>query len=102
MNGRKGQEILFLFDPLAAWGPRHVRPRRLLPKGITFPASQVTIVASGLLGDANGDGKVDYVDLAILGAAYGTRKREAGFSGAADLNGDGLIDFKDLAILRAN
>ena len=55
-----------------------------------------------LPGDINGDGKIDYKDLAILGGAYGKLKGEAGYSAKADLNGDDKIDYRDLAILGAN
>ena len=60
------------------------------------------VIMPVLPGDVNGDGKVDYKDLAILGAAYGKSKGEAGYNAKADLNGDGKIDYKDLAILGAN
>lgn len=59
-------------------------------------------VVSGVLGDINGDGRVNYKDLAILGAAYGTARGEAGFVIEADLNDDGLVDFRDLGILGVN
>jgi hypothetical protein len=52
-----------------------------------------------LLGDANGDGKVDDADASILGAHWRT-------SGAlwedGDFNGDTFVDDKDAAILAAN
>jgi len=54
------------------------------------------------LGDINADGVVDYLDLAILGAAYNTRRGDVGYRPAADLNGDGSVDLLDLAILAAN
>jgi hypothetical protein len=53
-------------------------------------------------GDINGDGIVDYKDLARLAAAYGKGKGDPGFDINVDLNGDGIIDYKDLAILAAN
>lgn len=47
-----------------------------------------------LVGDLNGDGRVDGADLAILLGAWGA------CSGcAADLNGDGIVNGADLAIL---
>lgn len=61
-----------------------------------------TVAITGLLGDINGDGKVNYIDLAMLGASYGKRGGTPGFNPAADLNGDGIIDYKDLAILGAD
>ena len=45
-----------------------------------------------LIGDIDGDGIVDGLDLAILLAAWGT-------SNGADLDGDGIVDGRDLSIL---
>ncbi|RLI41592.1 hypothetical protein DRO64_07315, partial [Candidatus Bathyarchaeota archaeon] len=55
-----------------------------------------------LIGDINGDGFVDYKDLAVLGASYGRHEDEPMFNPLADLNGDSVVDYKDLAILGAN
>jgi hypothetical protein len=55
-----------------------------------------------LLGDINGDGIVDYKDLAILAIAYGSKKGDPNFNPLADLNNDSIIDYKDLAILASN
>ena len=49
-----------------------------------------------LLGDINGDGKVDGADLGLLIADWGTTGPHA------DLNGDGVVDGGDLGILLAN
>ncbi len=53
-------------------------------------------------GDINGDGKVDVVDLAILGSVWGLRQGSAGFDARADLDGNGDIGLPDLAILASN
>ena len=53
----------------------------------------------GLVGDANGDGKVDLVDLDILGQSFGN---EVPPGTGADFNGDGVIDLVDLDILGQN
>lgn len=49
------------------------------------------------LGDTDGDGRVNGVDLALLLATWGTVP--AGLRGAADFDGDGDIDAADLGIL---
>jgi squalene-hopene/tetraprenyl-beta-curcumene cyclase len=54
------------------------------------------------LGDINGDGIVDYKDLAIMCSCYGTKAGDLNFRSEADLNNDGYIDYKDLAILISN
>jgi hypothetical protein len=70
-------------------------------KGITIQEPIVRILPT-LLGDINGDGIVDYRDLAILGSSYGKSRGEAGYKDEADLNDDGIVDYRDLAILGAN
>jgi len=50
--------------------------------------------------DINKDGKVDYRDLAILGAHYGATTSPP--YPAWDVNQDGKVDYKDLAILGAH
>jgi uncharacterized repeat protein (TIGR02543 family) len=52
--------------------------------------------------DINRDRIVNYRDLAILGAAYGTTRGQKEFDDRADLNKDGVIDQRDLTILGAN
>ena len=52
--------------------------------------------------DMDGNDKVDYLDLAILGASYGTGTGDPGFNAAADINRDGLVNYTDLAILGAH
>ena len=59
--------------------------------------SQIVVA---LYGDANLDGKVDVMDLAILAANY--RKQVTGGWSIGDFNGDGVVDVKDLALLAAN
>ena len=52
--------------------------------------------------DINQDGKVDYKDLAMLGAVYGTAAGDPGFNAKADINQDSKVDYKDLAMLGAH
>ena len=58
--------------------------------------------ASGLIGDLNGDGKVDVKDLAILGKAFGSYESHPRWSAACDLNGDGTVDVLDAALILKN
>lgn len=51
--------------------------------------------------DINGDGCVDYRDLAILGASCGCCVGDPCYNPDADINQDGCVDHKDLAILGA-
>ncbi len=59
-------------------------------------------IAPDLLGEINGDGRVDYRDLAMLGASYGTSKGDSDYNSEVDLNNDDRVDGDDLAILRDN
>ena len=53
-----------------------------------------------ILGDINGDAKIDVGDLGILAAYYGTAQNTQWSMG--DMNGDGKVDVGDLGILAAN
>ena len=65
--------------------------------GVTAPELVITMPEPG---DANLDGRVDVLDLAILAANY--RKHVTGGWTQADFNNDGVVDVQDLAILAAN
>ena len=60
-----------------------------------------TAVRSAPSADINGDGTVDFRDLALLGATYNTKDGDANYDARADLNSDGVVDFRDLAMLGA-
>jgi len=54
------------------------------------------------LADLNDDGRVDCADVAIVRAAFGKRRGQAGFDARADLNNDGVVSVVDLgAVTRA-
>jgi len=75
-------------------------------KGLDIPVSQIkgSTITIGVvkMGDLDGNGVVDYRDLGIFGASYGSSKGQSAFNDGADLNGDGVIDYRDLAIFGAN
>lgn len=60
---------------------------------------------SELVGDINKDGKVDVMDLAIVGKAYGSTPDAPNWNSAADVTGpsylvpDGKVDIRDLALI---
>ena len=56
-------------------------------------------VPAALVGDINGDGHVDVVDLLILAGSWATQTGQPGFDPACDLNSDGSVDVIDLLIL---
>lgn len=55
-----------------------------------------------LVGDVNGDGAVDILDLSIIGMAYGAREGDPRYNSDADINKDGFIDLRDLAFVTRN
>jgi uncharacterized protein (DUF2141 family) len=65
-------------------------------------ALEIVETTTTLIGDINGDCKVDYKDLGILGATYGLSSGDVGYNAAADLNGDDKVDYKDLGMLGAH
>ncbi len=52
-----------------------------------------------LVGDVNGDGKVDYHDFLIVKAALGTTGGMPGYDPRADVIRDGVVDNQDLALV---
>ena len=65
-------------------------------------SSGTTTVTVFLEGDVNGDCKVDIVDLANVGAAFGSTPASPNWNQAADLNHDGKVDIVDLVIVASN
>ena len=67
----------------------------------TGVASLSTVVglirSNAVLGDLDGDGKVNCADVAIVRRAFGKRLRQAGFDSRADTNRDNVVNVRDLA-----
>ncbi len=54
-----------------------------------------SIVHLGIVGNVNGDSKVDLKDVFAVGKAYGSVIGDARYIANCDINGDGKIDLKD-------
>ena len=68
------------------------------PPQIADAATKVD-VGQIILGDLNGDRKVDCVDLTVIKAAFGKRTGQPGFDLRADVNNDGVVDIRDLTFV---
>jgi len=55
-----------------------------------------------LMGDVNGDGRVDLKDLALVARAFGSTPGSPNWNPAADVNGDGVVNMKDIALVARN
>jgi len=55
-----------------------------------------------VVGDVNGDGKVDMKDLAMVARCFGAKPSDPRWNPACDLTGDGKIDMIDLATVAAH
>jgi PKD repeat protein len=65
--------------------------------------TQVTIVKKqALLGDLNGDGVVNIIDVAIVARAFGSRPGNERWNPVADLDNNGIINILDLTIVAKN
>lgn len=53
-------------------------------------------------GDVNGDGKVNYQDLSMLSAAYGSIRGGPNWNSCCDFDADGDVDYADLGTLSRN
>ena len=52
-----------------------------------------------LMGDVNGDGRVDLRDIALVARAFGSTPGSPNWNPAADLNGDGIVNMQDIALV---
>ena len=62
----------------------------------------ISPAAGPCAGDINSDGRVDFVDLSLMYAAFGSRLGNPNYNPAADFNHDGLVDIADLTVVSSN
>lgn len=55
-----------------------------------------------LVGDVNGDGVVDILDLSRVGMAFGCFEGEPNYNPDADINCDGIVDVVDVSLVSIN
>jgi chitinase len=56
-----------------------------------------TVTVSGLIGDVNGDGKIDMKDIARVAKHFGEHVGDPAWDPVCDINGDGKVDMKDIS-----
>lgn len=59
-------------------------------------------VPAGCPADANGDGKVDGIDISFVRAAIGTKVGDPEFKAMADMDSNGYVDTNDIERVRSN
>ncbi len=74
----------------------------VLAESDTFDNTLDAKVIVKILGDINGDDKVDTKDLALAAIAFGGYLGRPGWDSEADLNRDGRTDIRDLVIIAKN
>ena len=67
--------------------------------GITLSTLVGYVSDGSLLGDINGDNKVDCTDMSTVRASFGARKGQAKYNPLADVNNDNVVDVKDLLVV---
>jgi len=65
----------------------------------TLPQEVRVTTAPPLIGNVNGDFKVDIKDLVLLIKAYGSYPDHPKWNPNADINNDNKVDIKDLVLL---
>ena len=66
---------------------------------VTFSTVVAYLSTGSVLGDVNGDGKVNCADASIVKSRFGKRMGQPGYNIAADLNNDGTVNILDLYIV---
>jgi hypothetical protein len=98
-----GQNYTLLFEwnvagtPCLTWG---FAAAAITPN--TYDARAGGTISVRLMGDVNGDGRVDLKDIALVARAFGSTPTSPNWNPAADLNGDGKIDMKDITLVARN
>jgi hypothetical protein len=65
-------------------------------RAINTTVYEITIY---MLGDANGDGRVNILDISLMGLHWNARGGEADYDDRADLNNDNWVNITDAAIV---
>jgi hypothetical protein len=69
---------------------------------LVFVAVSCIASVHAILGDVNGDGKVDMKDLSVVVKAFRSFPSDLRWNPSCDLNSDGQIDMRDVMIVVTN
>ncbi len=78
--------------------PRYI-PIRLANVQVRNGETMPLVFGALAAGDANGDGKVDVLDLSLVGGDFG---KTMNYNPGADINGDGVVNIFDLVLIASN
>jgi hypothetical protein len=78
------------------------RDRATPPNIVDRVVSSFRVAGAVIEGDVDEDGRVDGVDLVLLGRGFGATANQVRYLPEADFNRDDVIDGDDLAILASN
>jgi len=102
-------DLHVFYHPPLPWGfgqvvqvAGEVHDRAVPPNDSHFAYSFVVSPGNGTLGDINSSGRVDGLDLILLGLGFGAAKKDPRYTVQTDIDLNGLIDGDDLAILAAH
>ncbi len=93
----RGDSVDYTIDLPAG---RHTVEFKVRETGTQLDAIEVLTSPPVLVGDANGDGRVDLADFGIVRTNFGRSLFDGGASG--DFNGDGIVNLADFGLLRSN
>jgi hypothetical protein len=89
----------FQIPEWAALGVGKLNASVLTPDGAPYSPGNSTVFFVSLLGDLNGDGKVDVRDVAVVSLAFGSYLGHPRWDPTTDINKDGKIDVRDVALV---
>ena len=100
VNLQVGQNFSFI----VTWNAENVPVNTYTFTAVTTtPAGSTTLYAGNItvriIGDVNGDGRVDLRDIALVARAFGATPTSPNWNPAADINGDGIINMQDITLV---
>jgi hypothetical protein len=107
LNPRENVTVVFLWDTVdVAPGNYTVKAVASILPNETDPADNTMIspriVKIKMLGDVNGNNRIDITDIAMAALAFGSYPDHPRWNPQADINQDNIVDIRDLALIAIN